>query len=293
MTINWSLAQQLAVNGVVAGSLFALLGLSWNVIYATTRVFHFAHALVFVVAAYATVVLVGEHGVPLLAGLTAGIAVGAVAGAAVEVLVYRPLRRAQGTALTLFLASMGLFIAGVNVVQLVFGPRNRSLGDVPNHQFFVGDVAFSALDVSVVVVAWAAVATVAAWERRTRWGRALSAVRTNPMLASAVGVDVPRMFAVAFMVGSALVAIAALYVTATNVANPAMGAAPIISGLIAMFLGGIGKTVGVAIGGLVLGLSQSMGGLVLPGQYQVTVSFVILLVVLLVKPQGLFGERPR
>jgi branched-chain amino acid transport system permease protein len=291
--MNWQLAQQLFVDGVITGSFYALLGLSWNVIYATTRVFHFAHGLVFVAAAYAAVVLVGDRGVPLWLACCVGVAVGAAVGGVIELVLYRSIRRAGGSGLTLFLASMGLFIAGTNLIQLMFGPQNRSLGEVPDRQFAFGSVAFSGLDVGIVVVAWTALAGILLWERRTRWGMALSAVRINPDMATSVGISVQRMYVLAFAVGSALVSIGALYFTAKHVAQPTMGQAPIIAGLIAMFLGGIGSTSGAALGGLVLGLSQSMGGLWLPGEYQTVVSFAILFLILLVRPQGLLGEALR
>jgi branched-chain amino acid transport system permease protein len=291
--MNWRLAEQLLVDGVITGSFYALLGLSWNVIYATTRVFHFAHGLVFVAAAYAAVVLVGDRGVPLWLACIAGVAVGAALGGVIELGLYRSIRRAGGTGLTLFLASMGLFIAGTNLVQLAFGPQNRSLGEFPDRHFAFGSVAFSALDVAVVVVAWAALAGVLLWERRSRSGLALSAVRINPDMATSVGISVQRIYVLAFAVGSGLVSIGALYFTAKHVAQPTMGQAPIIAGLIAMFLGGIGSTTGAAVGGLVLGLSQSIGGLWLPGEYQTIVSFAILFLILLVRPQGLLGEALR
>lgn len=290
--MNASLAQQLFTNGLIVGSFFALIGLSWNVIYATTGIFHFAHTLAFVIAAYGAV-LAASNGHASPVAIVSGVVAGALAGGLMELLFYRRFRRAGSNALALFLASLGLFVAGVNVVQLVFGPTNRSIGKYPDHLFTIGDATFRAIDVAMVVFTWLLVLLIVLWERSTRWGRALSAVRTNPTMARSVGINVDRAFLIAFVGGSALVGLGAVYYTANNVANPSMGVDPIISGLIAMFLGGIGNTLGVALGGLVLGLSQSLSGLVLSSEYQTIGSFVILMIILIVRPQGLLGRAAR
>lgn len=291
--MNWSLAQQLLVSGVVAGTFYGLLGVSWNVLYATTRIFHFAHAFVFVAAAYGATVLV-SNGVPIWPALLGGVVVGALVGGACEVVLYRSLRRHGSTPLSLFLASMGLTVAGTNTIQLIFGAGNRALDlSWSQHIFHVGQGSFDGLDLAMFVFTWALVTALVLLEGRSRWGRALSAVRTNPGMARAVGISVDRAYAVAFVVGSAIVAVGALYFAAKNTASPSMGVDPIIAGLIAMFLGGIGNTRGVALGGMVEGLSQNIVGLWVPGEYLTIVSFGLLIVVLLARPQGLLGVAAR
>jgi branched-chain amino acid transport system permease protein len=291
--VNGELFQQLLVNGLVLGAFYALLGLSWNLIYATTRIFHFAHALVFVIAAYGAVLLV-ERGVPLLPALLVGVLVGGAAGVLCEVAIYRPLRAHGSTPLSLFLASMGLTVAGANAMQLIVGPQNRSLGEgVPDRTFTIGAATFSAVDLIMTAAAVVVFGLVLLLERRTTWGHAMSAVRTNADMATAVGISVERVFVFVFFAGSLVLGVGSMYFVADNAASPAMGVSPIIAGLIAMFLGGIGNSVGVALGGLVTGLSQNLGGLWIPGDYQVIVSFVLLMVILVVRPQGLLGQAPR
>lgn len=281
--MNLELAQQLAVNGVVDGCLFALVGVSWNLIFGTTRVFHFAHVLALVAGAYGAVVTVGDYGWPIGLGIAAGVVAASAVGLGCEVGVYGPLRRAGTNELSMFLASMGVFIAGVNLVQIVFGPENRNLTGLPTAVRRIGSVVVTDLDLLLVGVTVVLVAAVALVERRSEIGLALVAARTNRDLAAAVGISVPRIYAGAFLAGSALVAFAGIYLSAAGAASPTMGVDVVVTGLIAMFLAGAGTTAGVAAAGMFLGLSQSLGGLWLPGHWQPIVVFVVLVVLLIVR----------
>ncbi|WP_116998988.1 branched-chain amino acid ABC transporter permease [Desertimonas flava] len=282
------LALQLFLDGIVNGSLFALVGVSWSVIYGTARVFHFAHVLSIVVASYTAVLLVDDLGTPIVFAAAAAIVAAAASGAAAQAFVYRPMRRAGTGDLGMFLVSMGLYVAGVNVLQIVLGAGNRGLQLIPSEVYLIGSAAITRLDVGLIAVAWLSIAVVWAADRFTRWGSSTSAVRTNVELARGVGVRVERVHLLAFVVGSALVGVAGLYVASTSAINPSMGLSVVVSGLIAMFLGGAGSLLGSAAGGLILGLAQSMGGLWLPGHWQPTIALVVLLAILLLRPQGLF-----
>jgi branched-chain amino acid transport system permease protein len=286
------LAEQLFVNGLIDGTFFALVAVSWSLIYATTKVFHFAHALTFVLAAYAAAIVVDDFHVNRSVGLAAAVVVAGLFGALIEIVLYRYLRRAGASGFSMFLASMGVFILGINLLQILVGSKPKSIGRFSSRAFTVGDVRITAVDIAMMAIAWIIVAVVLLLEHRTAWGRATVAARSNPIMAKSVGVDLNRVFVVAFVAGSVILAFAAYYFVAKNSAQPSMGVAPIMAGLIAMFLGGVGRTAGAVVGALVLGISQNMGGLWLPGHWQVIVSFVILFFVLLIKPTGLLGSSP-
>ncbi len=284
------LAAQLFVDGLVDGSFVAIVAASWSVIYSTTKVFHFAHALTFVVAAYVTALVAGTAGLPRPLALAAGVGAAMVVGAATEVTLYRRLRNRGSSGFGMFLASMGLFIVGINVLSIVLGTRPRNIGRFPSNAIELGPVRVTVVDLVMVLAVWSIVAATLRFEVRSRWGRAMVAARVNPTMARAVGVDLQRVYLVAFAIGSGLVALAAFYQTAKTSAQPSMGIDPIMSGLVAMFLGGVGRTAGAVLGALILGVSQNLGGLWLPGHWQEIVSFVILFLVLLLRPQGLLAS---
>jgi branched-chain amino acid transport system permease protein len=287
------LAAQLAANGLIAGSLYALLGVSWGLIFATTRIFHFAHALTVAVATYGAVLVIEQAGLGLPLGFAVAGLVGGAFGLLVEVAVYRPLRRVNATQLNVFLASLGLLIAGESVLPILFGPEARTLPGFPIEGIIVGPVAFTTIEALWIVVSWALVLALMAWLRLTRWGRAIRAVASNPELAQCVGVDGARVFLLVFALGSTLVGLGGALIALRDTASPFMGVQPVLAAFIAVFLGGIGSIPGAIAGGLVLGLAENMGGLVLPGHWQGVIAFVVLFAVLVVRPAGLFGAAAR
>jgi branched-chain amino acid transport system permease protein len=286
------LAAQLAANGLITGSLYALLGVSWGLIFATTRVFHFAHALTLTVGVYAAVLAVAA-GVPLAAAFLLAAAVGAGFGVATELAVYRPLRRVNATQLNIFLASLGCLIAGESAVLIAFGPQARELPGFPMAGIWLGPVAFTTIEALWLVASWVLLLALLAWLWWTRHGRAIRAVASNRELAQCIGVDPERIFLLVFAVGSALAGVGGTLLALRDTATPTIGVQPVLAAFIAVFLGGIGSVVGAVLGGLLLGLAENMGGLLLPGHWQGVIAFVVLFLVLVFRPSGLLGVRGR
>lgn len=288
-----ALAAQLAANGLIIGSLYALLAVSWGLIFATTKTFHFAHALTLTLGVYAAVLAVEWGRLPLALGFLAAGAVGAAVGVAMELGVYRPLRRIGASPLNVFLASLGLLVAGESVVLIAFGPDARPLPGWRLTGLAVGPVAFTTVEALWMAASWLLVGLVLGWLWTTRAGRAIRAVASNRELAQCVGVDPERVFVQVFAVGSALVAAGGTLLALREAATPTMGVHPVLAAFIAVFLGGIGSVPGAVLGALVLGLAENLGGLVLPGHWQGVIAFLVLFGALLVRPAGLLGVRTR
>lgn len=288
-----ALAAQLGANGLISGSLYALLGVSWGLIFATTRIFHFAHALTLTIAVYAAVLAVSRWGLGLPAGFALAAAVGSLFGIATERVVYRPLLRVNATQLNVFLASLGFLIAGESALLIAFGPQARELPGFPISGIALGPVAFSTIEALWVVASWTALLALIGWLWRTRYGRAIRAVASNRELAQCVGIDPQRIFVLVFAIGSGLAGLAGTLLALRDTASPTIGVQPVLAAFIAVFLGGIGSVMGAVLGGLVLGLAENMGGLLLPGHWQGVISFVVLFLVLVFRPSGLLGVRSR
>jgi len=288
--LDLTLLAQLTVSGIVVGSTYALLGVSFGVIYATTKIFHLAHAVAYAGAAYAAVWSADHLGLGFWPALAAGLAVAVLLGIGIEVLFYRPMRRRNATLLTIFLVSLGISVAFPNLLQLMFGPDNQTLPRPDNPTYGLGSITISRHDIVSVAVSWLLVAAVALFIARTRFGRSITATRTNPVMAEAVGIDSRRVYSVVFVLGSLLVGVAGLLFTAKGVATPTMGLQPTLVGFIAAFLGGIGSQWGAALGGLALGLISSWSALYLQVDYGPVVVFGAMFLVLLIRPQGLLGK---
>jgi branched-chain amino acid transport system permease protein len=283
------LAPQLALDGLLVGSFYAMLAVSFGIIFATTRTFHFAHALTFTVGAYAGV-LVAELGLPFWAAVVVGGLAAAGFGVATDLVVYRPLRRRGASALNIFLASLGLLIAGQAVVQYLFGPNSRPLPGAPGGGVSLGPIATGWLQILIAVLGWCAVLAVAAFLRFTKYGLAVRGVESNAVLADAFGVSRLLIFELVFGIGSLLAGVGGVLYAARDTATPTMGVEPLLAGFIAVFIGGIGSIPGAAVGGLVLGLATSLGAIVLPGYLTGIVAFLILFAVLVVRPRGLLAR---
>jgi branched-chain amino acid transport system permease protein len=288
--IDTQLVAQLLVSGIVLGSRYALIAVSFGIIYSTTQIFHLAHAATYTIAAYAAIAAANMLGAPLWVAIVVGLVAAVLFGALMDLGMYRPMRRRSATKLAMFLASLGLSIVVSSAMQIIFGPQNLSLERVPNATYFLGNVTVTSLNIAEIVVGWVAIALLLLFLRRTQYGRAINAVRTNPQVAMAVGISVDRIYLLVMMIGSLLVGMAALLFLMGNVAFPTMGLAPILIGFIAVFLGGTDNILGAALGGLVLGFATSLSGIWLAGDFASVVVFGILFIVLVFRPQGLLGR---
>ena len=291
--VSWELVSQLTVGGVVLGSTYALLGLSFGLIYSTTGIFHFAHAVVYTIAAYAAVVFLNDLGLPWPAALALGIVVAVALGMAIEGLAYRPMRSSGGTPMAIFLVSLGLTTLAPNLLQIIFGTENQTFGAYTPEIYSLGSTIVTSLDIATVIISWILIAGVLVFLKRTRQGLATTAVRVNRQMAAAVGVSPDRVHLLVFGLGSALVAVPALLFLLNGVASPTMGLSPVLTALIAVFVGGVGSMAGAALGGFVLGMLTSLSALWLSSNYQLVVVFGILFVFVIVRPQGLFGKPAR
>jgi branched-chain amino acid transport system permease protein len=281
---------QLVASGLVAGSLYALLGVSWGIIYGTTRTFHFAHGLAFTIAAYVAILLHVALRLPLLAAAAGAAAAAALFGCGVEAAVYRPIRRESRGQLSIFLASMGTMVLGEALLQIVFSPTPRPLPDFPDELYTAGPVTFTLADAALVAAAWASIAVLELFLSRTKMGREIRAVRSNPEMTTIVGISSERAFLVVFALGSALAGLGAFFVTIRSAATPHMGVTFVLMAFIATFLGGVGSTWGVALAGIGIGLVENLALLGLSAHYKHIVVFAAMFAFLLVRPQGFMGK---
>lgn len=282
---------QLTVNGLVSGSLFALLGISFGVILGTTRTFHFAHGVVYTSAAFAAYAFREGLGLPLWLAALLGVGTAVLLGVGIEVVVYQPLRRLYASPLTVLIASLGVLIIVENMMAIFFSTDAKVMSGFPSRVIIVGGVAFTLLHLTTVVVSWVLFGALWLYLHGTKTGKAMRAVASRPEMADVVGIDTRRVFVQAFAIGSALVALAAILFTLDRGATPDMGVTAVLMASIAVIVGGMGSLPGAALGGLIIGLARNWGVWVLPSEWQSAIAFDILVVVIVFRPTGLFGAK--
>jgi len=283
---------QLLVNGVIAGSLYALVACSFGLILGTTGTFHFAHGVVYAAGAYSAYFAAGR-GLPLWAAAGVGIAGAALVGVFIELVVYRPLRRIAASPLVILIASLGTLIVLENAIAIGFSTDAKVLEGFPRRGIIVGGVGFTTLHVTMVGVSLVVFLALLAFLRWTQTGRAIRAVANSPEMAEIVGIDTGRVFLLVFAIGSAMAAPAAILIMLDRGATPDMGMEAILIAAIAVIVGGIGSVPGAALGALIIGLAQNLGVMKIPSEWQAAIAFGLLLVVVVLRPRGLLGKKLR
>lgn len=285
------LVLQLLVNGLVNGSHYALLGLSFGLIFGTTRITHFAYGPLYALSAYACWWAAAKLGLPLAAAVAVGIAAGALAGVLSYVLLYRPFERAGSPPLVILIASLGLFILLENAIGIVFGTDTKVVPAPPATLFLLGPAVFTSVQLAQVGALVIIGLGLWLYLSRARFGRAVLAQTDNPEMATIVGIDTQRVSLLVFALGSAIAAVPACLILVKDGATAHMGFAAVFMGFVAVVVGGIGSLRGAVAGGYALGLVESLGLWKIPSEWQSTIAFVVLFMVLLFRPQGLFAGR--
>jgi branched-chain amino acid transport system permease protein len=299
--------QQL-VNGIVLGSIYALVALGYTMVYGILGLINFAHGEVVMIGAMVALTvaqLLVASGValpgPLIAaaGLLVAAPVCMALGYAIERIAYRPLRAAPR--LAALITAIGVSILLQNAAMLVWDRQYHSFPQLlPATPHAIAGATVSDLQLFIVALAAAIMAGLVALVHRTRLGRAMRATAQNPEVAGLMGVNINTVISVTFVIGSALAAVAGIMVAAYyGIAHYFMGFMLGLKAFTAAVLGGIGNLAGAMLGGLLLGVIESLGagyigaltGGFLGSHYQDVFAFVVLILVLVFRPSGLLGER--
>lgn len=290
--VYWLLAQ-LVLNGIVTGCLYALLAISFAVIYAPTRTFHFAHGSVYVYGGYFLYQFAMEWGWPLPVAIPAAVLGAALLGVLVDRVVYTPLRRSGAGVMEILLSAFGTFIVLQNVLLLIWksDPRTVRSPEALRNGISFGLLTVTPLDLITVGVAALVLGGVALFIQKTRLGKALRAVENDPEVAIMVGISTDRVRMAAFFLGSALVAVAATFTALDKGLEPTIGVNALLVAVVAMIVGGVGSFPGAALAGFFLGVVENLGIWRIPSEWKSTITFTVLAAFILFRPTGFFGRR--
>jgi branched-chain amino acid transport system permease protein len=283
---------QAIVGGLLLGGIYALLAAGLTLIFGVMRVINFAQAEFMMVGMFATYVLATGLGIdPLLLALPIGSILALLGMVLAQGLLERVPRGDHNAQLIL---TLGVSLVLQNLMLVVFGPTPRPVVRPYTNSYwtpfdlFINEARlFACLASLVIMVALYLFLT------RTWTGRAMRATADDPVAAGGVGINVRRTHVLAFMVGTGLAGVAGTLIVTFTAAAPSIGNDFIIIMFLAIVLGGLGSVAGATLGAFVVGLVQSISGLLLPLQLQNVMLFVVFVLILLVRPQGLFGLRQR
>jgi branched-chain amino acid transport system permease protein len=297
--------QQL-INGLTLGSIYGLIAIGYTMVYGIVQLINFAHGEIYMIGAFASLIgflllgaVFGIGGVPVAAGilivLVFSVMVTAAYGFTVERVAYRRLRRS--TRLAPLISAIGVSIFLQNYVQLLEGARVKALPPLITGTVALGQdrsgfpVTLSYMQMLVMTLTLALMAIFTFIITKTRLGRAQRATAQDRTMAALLGIDVDRTIAITFVIGASLAAVAGMMaVLFYGVIDFTLGFTAGTKAFIAAVLGGIGSLPGAMLGGLLLGVIESLWSAYLPAEYRDVASFALLILVLVVRPSGLLGQ---
>jgi len=283
---------QLLANGLVNGCLFAILATGFALIYNTTRIFHIAHGAVYVAAGYVYYWVFSQVHDSTAAALAA-VVFSAVFGWLIDVLVYSPLVRRNASPLVFLLASLGVYISIVNIVALMFGNDTKVLPATTEAGLRAGAVIVTQTQLTEAIVAVLTLVPLYATLRLSPWGRVIRGVRDNATLASTSGVNLGRVRAGVFAAGSALAGIAGILTLADVGMSPNAGMPALLLAAVGLIVGGIGTFAGPTVGSFFVALVQALAVWWIPASWSDALTFAVLILFMLFRPEGLIGRRRR
>lgn len=288
--------QQL-INGLSLGSIYALIALGYTMVYGILKFINFAHGEIFMLGAFcgfytAKALGVDAPDIPMaLVILLITMIVTAVIGVTIEKLAYKPLR--NSSKLTVLITAIGVSLFLQYLGQLIFGAAPQSFPTIIENVSF--DIAGATIGSNQIVVILSAILLMLALRfivMNTKMGTAIRAVSNNLTAASLMGININNVISFTFIIGSSLAGAAGiLYSINYPSIDPLMGLLPGLKAFIAAVLGGIGNFPGAAVGGIIIGLVETFTVGYFSPTYRDAIAFAILIIILLVKPTGLFGKK--
>lgn len=288
--------QQL-INGIALGSIYALIALGYAMVYGILNFINFAHGEVFMLGAFSGYYLSSLFGIaePSIIGfiiiLLCSMAITSMVGVAIEKVAYKPLRSA--TKLTVLITAIGVSLFLQYMGQLIFGASPRSFPTLLNNlKINIGGISIGSNQVIVILLSVILMLALTFIVMKTKMGTAIRAISNNMTAASLMGINLDRAISFTFILGSSLAGAAGiLYGLNYPSIEPLMGLLPGIKAFVAAVLGGIGSFFGAAIGGLILGIIETFTVGYISPTFRDAIAFGVLIIILLFKPQGLFGKK--
>ena len=281
------------INGMYIGAIYAVIALGYTMVYGIAKMLNFAHGDVIMVGAYISYSITSALGLGVIPGILVAMVVCTLLGILIEGLAYKPLRGTSSLAVLITAIGVSYFLQ--NGAQLIWGPANISFDHILNVKplsFFDGRVLVSAEAFLTLVVAVLVMVGLTLFVNKTKMGKAMRAVSEDRAASQLMGINVNRTISVTFAIGSALAAIAGvLLCSKVSSVYPTVGAMPGIRAFTAAVFGGIGSIPGAMLGGMLMGLIETFGSAYIDILPSDAIVFIVLIIILLVKPAGLLGKQ--
>lgn len=281
------------INGISLGSVYAIIALGYTMVYGIAKMLNFAHGDVIMIGSYVIFSAVSMANLPIPVGIILSIILCTVLGITIEAIAYKPLRGASSLAVLITAIGVSYFLQ--NVALLIFGANTKAFSSVVSFSgfsLFDGQVNISGETVVTIISCIIIMIALMLFINKTKAGQAMLAVSEDKGAAQLMGINVNGTISLTFAIGSGLAAIAGMLLCSSYPAlTPYTGSMPGIKAFVAAVFGGIGSIPGAFIGGIVLGIIEILSKAYISSQLSDAIVFMVLIIVLLVKPTGLLGKK--
>lgn len=276
-------------NGVMLGSTYAIVAVGLTLVFGILHVPNFAHGHLYMLGAYLAFFLMTNYGFGFWIALFSSVVIMAVVGVILERVAYRPLR--ERPHIDSFISAVGALMILETSVTVIWGPQGRRIPNPYPDIVELFGVTMSHQRLLVILAAVLMISGLHLFIKRTTLGAAIEAVAQNPEGAMLVGIDVNRVSSLTFAISAATAAAAACLVAPIFIISPTMGALLGMKAFVIVILGGLGSIPGAILGGYILGLVEALGGGYLSAAYKDVYAFGALILILSIRPTGLFGKE--
>ena len=281
------------INGISLGSIYAVIALGYTLVYGIAKMLNFAHGDVIMVGGYVIFTAMSSLKLSPILSVLLAMAACTLLGITIEKVAYKPLR--QATSLAVLITAIGVSYFLQNIALLVFGEKPvtfKSVVNLPMISLFGGKIIIKSETTAAVIISILIVVGLSLFVNKTRSGRAMQAVSEDKDAARLMGVNVNRTISLTFAIGSALAAVAgALLCSTYPVLSNTTGAMPGIKAFVAAVFGGIGSIPGSMIGGILIGVIETLAKAYISSQLADAIVFAVLILVLIIKPTGILGKK--
>ena len=284
---------QLLINGIIAGSIYALMAASFSLIFNIVKFMDLSPGAIFVVGAFSAYAFNVIFGLNIFLSIILALIISSLVTLLVNYLVYAPLRKKHADSFTLLLSSFGVFLAVTGFILLIFGADIKTFGLPVTKGLSFFTAIITPLQIILIASSLAFFILLQLLIRYTKIGKAMRAVADDKNVAATLGIDVNKTIGITFIFSSIFAGIAGILVAFEQNLEHSMGFGAVLKGITASIVGGIGNVPAALLGGFLIGIVENMGIWYLPSGYKDAIAFVILIIFLLFRPSGIFGSKTR
>lgn len=284
---------QFIINGLITGVIYGVVALGFALIYNTTRIFHIAYAALYMVAPYFLMLFMQLFGLPVYTAIFFALIATAILGLLIDFSIYSPLIQKNNTSNVVMVSSIGAMIIIINLVAMFFGNETKTINSSISESITFGSIIITHTQILQLVVSIVILTGFFIFLKYSKFGIQTRAYRDDQKLLEVIGVNAKNLRIILFALSSILAAIGSCLVAYDVGMDPYVGMPMLLNAVVALIIGGVGRFEAPVLGGLLIGILQALVVYFTSARWQDAVTFSLLIVFLLLKPQGILGEKMR